>query len=56
MGLLVSRAGMSFEPLSPSDFGWVLPGEGAQLPMGGVPLVAPRGNLVHPSRPVATDH
>ena len=56
MGLLVSRAGMSFEPLSSSDFGWVLPGEGTPVAMPGVPLAASRTNLIHPLRPVATDH
>jgi UDP-GlcNAc:undecaprenyl-phosphate GlcNAc-1-phosphate transferase len=56
LGLLVSRAGMSFEPLAPSDFGWVLATDGNPAAMAGVPLVAPRGNLVHPTRPVATDH
>jgi len=53
-GLMVSRAAMSFEPLSPSDFGWVLAADDS--PVTGVPLIAPRGNLVHPSRPTATDH
>ena len=56
LGILVSRAGMSFEPLAPSDFGWVLATDGTPSAMPGVPLVAPRGNLVHPTRPVATDH
>ncbi|MEA2328951.1 MAG: UDP-GlcNAc:undecaprenyl-phosphate/decaprenyl-phosphate GlcNAc-phosphate transferase, partial [Thermoanaerobaculia bacterium] len=56
LGLLVSRAGMSFEPLAPSDFGWVLATDGNPAAMAGAPLVAPRGNLVHPTRPVATDH
>jgi UDP-GlcNAc:undecaprenyl-phosphate GlcNAc-1-phosphate transferase len=56
MGLLVSRAGISFEPLPPSDFGWVLATDGAPAAVPGVPLVAPRANLVHPSRPAATDH
>jgi UDP-GlcNAc:undecaprenyl-phosphate GlcNAc-1-phosphate transferase len=56
LGLLVSRAGMSFEPLSPSDFGWVLASDSTPATLAGVPLVAPRGNLVHPSRPAATDH
>jgi len=53
-GLMVSRAAMSFEPLAPSDFGWVLAADDS--PVTGVPLIAPRGNLVHPSRPTATDH
>ena len=53
-GLMVSRAAMSFEPLSPSDFGWVLAADDS--PVTGVPLIAPRANLVHPSRPTATDH
>ena len=47
---------MSFEPLSPSDFGWVLASDSTPATLAGVPLVAPRGNLVHPSRPAATDH
>jgi len=53
-GLMVSRAAMSFEPLAPSDFGWVLAADDS--PVTGVPLIAPRANLVHPSRPTATDH
>lgn len=53
-GLLVSRAAMSFEPLAPSDFGWVLAADDS--PVAGMPLIAPRGSLVHPSRPTATDH
>jgi UDP-GlcNAc:undecaprenyl-phosphate GlcNAc-1-phosphate transferase len=53
-GLEVSRAGMSFEPLVPSDFGWVL--AASDSPAAAVPLIAPRGNLVHPSRPSAIDH
>jgi UDP-GlcNAc:undecaprenyl-phosphate GlcNAc-1-phosphate transferase len=56
MGLLVSRAGISFEPLQPSDFGWVLATDGTPAALPGVPLVAPRANLIHPSRPAATDH
>jgi len=56
IGLLVSRAGMSFEPLAPSDFGWVLATDGSPATMPGMPLVAPRGNLIHGTRPVATDH
>jgi UDP-GlcNAc:undecaprenyl-phosphate GlcNAc-1-phosphate transferase len=56
MGLLVSRAGMSFEPLAPSDFGWVLATDGTPPAMPGIPLVTPRGALVHPPRPAATDH
>ena len=56
LGILVSRAGMSFEPLAPSDFGWVLATDGTPSAMPGVPLVAPRGTLVHPTRPAATDH
>ena len=31
LGILVSRAGMSFEPLVPSDFGWVLATDGTPL-------------------------
>ena len=53
-GLMVSRAAMSFEPLAPSDFGWVLAADDS--PVTGVPLIAPRANLVHTSRPTATDH
>jgi UDP-GlcNAc:undecaprenyl-phosphate GlcNAc-1-phosphate transferase len=53
-GLLVSRAAMNFEPLAPSDFGWVLAADDS--PIAGVPLIASRANLVHPSRPAATDH
>jgi UDP-GlcNAc:undecaprenyl-phosphate GlcNAc-1-phosphate transferase len=56
MGLLVSRAGMSFEPLSPSDFGWVLASDSTPAATPGAPIVGPRANLIHPSRPVATDH
>ncbi len=56
LGILVSRAGMSFEPLAPSDFGWVLATDSTPAVMPGVPLVAPRGNLIHPARPAATDH
>jgi UDP-GlcNAc:undecaprenyl-phosphate GlcNAc-1-phosphate transferase len=53
-GLLVSRAGMTFEPLLPSDFGWVVPSEAAAI--GGVALIGPRGNLIHTSRSAATNH
>lgn len=53
-GLLVSRAAMNFEPLSPSDFGWVLAADDS--PIAGVPLIAPRANLVNPARSTATDH
>jgi UDP-GlcNAc:undecaprenyl-phosphate GlcNAc-1-phosphate transferase len=54
-GLRVSRAAMSIQPLSPSDFGWVMASD--QL-AAGAPVVAPLGtNLVHPSpRHITTDH
>jgi UDP-GlcNAc:undecaprenyl-phosphate/decaprenyl-phosphate GlcNAc-1-phosphate transferase len=52
-GLRVSSAGMQFKPLIASDFGWVM-GDGTTV--GGVPLVGPRGNLVHTARATATDH
>ena len=52
-GLPVSRAGMIFELLSPTEFGWVMPSQGS---VGGVPLIPPHGNLVHPSRTTATGH
>jgi len=52
-GLPVSRAGMIFEPLSPAEFGWVMPNQGS---VGGVPLIPPHGNLVHTSRTTAIDH
>ena len=42
--------------LIPHDFGWVLATDGNPAAMAGVPLVAPRGNLIHPPRPVAADH
>jgi UDP-GlcNAc:undecaprenyl-phosphate GlcNAc-1-phosphate transferase len=56
MGLLVSRAGMSFEPLAPSDFGWVLGSDSTPAAMPGVAMAGKRANLIHPPRPVATDH
>jgi UDP-GlcNAc:undecaprenyl-phosphate/decaprenyl-phosphate GlcNAc-1-phosphate transferase len=53
-GLLVSRAGMAFEPLLPSDFGWVMSDEGTSI--AGVPIIGPRGRFVHTSRPSVIDH
>jgi UDP-GlcNAc:undecaprenyl-phosphate GlcNAc-1-phosphate transferase len=53
-GILVSRAGMRFEPLLPSDFGWVMATDSPAL--GGVPLIDPRGSLVQTPRSAATDH
>jgi UDP-GlcNAc:undecaprenyl-phosphate GlcNAc-1-phosphate transferase len=52
-GLLVRRASMAFEPLAPSDFGWVMP----EVPSA-VPLVSRHGdtNLVHEHARVSTDH
>jgi UDP-GlcNAc:undecaprenyl-phosphate GlcNAc-1-phosphate transferase len=53
-GLLVLRAGMTFEPLLPSDFGWVVPSEGAAI--GGVALIGPRSNLISTPHSAATNH
>jgi UDP-GlcNAc:undecaprenyl-phosphate GlcNAc-1-phosphate transferase len=53
-GVLVSRAGMKFEPLLPSDFGWVTAADEPDL--GGVALITPRGSLVHTPRSATTDH
>jgi UDP-GlcNAc:undecaprenyl-phosphate GlcNAc-1-phosphate transferase len=53
-GLFVARAGMRFDRLSPSDFGWVMPADDEAV--GGVPLMAPRGNLVRNTRSTATNH
>ncbi|HEV7487125.1 MAG TPA: hypothetical protein VGQ65_15715 [Thermoanaerobaculia bacterium] len=52
-GLRVSSAGMQFEPLIASDFGWVM---GEETAAGGVPLIGPRGNLIHTAHIAATDH
>jgi len=52
-GLRVSSAGMQFKPLIASDFGWVM---GEDTAVSGVPLIGPRGNLVHTARAAATDH
>jgi UDP-GlcNAc:undecaprenyl-phosphate GlcNAc-1-phosphate transferase len=53
-GLIVRRACMSFEPLVPSDFGWVIADVSAPMP-----LVSRQGdlNLIHDiHRQVSTDH
>jgi UDP-GlcNAc:undecaprenyl-phosphate GlcNAc-1-phosphate transferase len=53
-GLIVSRAGMSFQPLVASDFGWVMPDDGTAI--SGVPLTGRRGSLIQTPRSAATDH
>ncbi len=53
-GVAVLRAGMSFQTLSPSEFGWVFGDENATI--DGVSLIAQRGTLVHPPRPTASGH
>jgi len=53
-GLIVRRACMSFEPLVPGDFGWVV----SEIPSG-MPLVSRQGdvNLIHDHHlHVSTDH
>jgi UDP-GlcNAc:undecaprenyl-phosphate GlcNAc-1-phosphate transferase len=52
-GLIVRRASMSFEPLIPADFGWVMP----ELPAR-IPLISRHGdtNLMHDTARLTTDH
>jgi hypothetical protein len=55
-GLLTRRACMSFEPLQPVDFGWVMGDHPAQLPS--IPLISRRAEtmLVHDFAQMSIDN
>jgi hypothetical protein len=53
-GIPVFRAGMVFQQVSATEFGWVMPND--VLPLAPTPLVTSHPPLVHPAHPAVADH